>query len=195
VPKRCHRRFSRRCLLGRLRGDLAPKRCHSRPSPRCLLGQLGNDVMPKPCHRRLSPGAYRPADTCRHARSWHAVRVIVSVSAQPTLADRLGTLAPRGTWSASSSPSPPSRHLPTVGPARSSVGHRQRSCSAYRPAGTCRHSSAHSFLARGPRHPHRLRPADTCRDSRHTAPVDGHYTRQCALRNQSPGLADRGQIR
>jgi hypothetical protein len=39
------------------------------------------------------------------------------------------------------------------------------------------------------------RPADTCRDSRHTAPADGHYTPQRALRNQSHGLAGCGEIR
>jgi hypothetical protein len=64
---------------------------------------------------------------------------------------------------------PPSRHLPT-GRARSWLGHRPRCAQRYRPA-------------------------DTCRDSRHTAPVDGHYTPQHALRNQSHGLAGCGEIR
>jgi hypothetical protein len=139
VPKRCHRRPSPRCLLGRLRGDLAPKRCHRRPSLRCLLGRLGGDVMPKPCHRRLSlrclppsrhfptrsahsslargprhPQRLRPADTSRHTRhtrSWHAVRVILTVSAQPTLADRPCTFL-GGAPFALCSALPPSRNLP-----------------------------------------------------------------------------------
>ncbi len=115
MPKRCHRRFSRRCLLGRLRGDLVPKRCHSRPSLRCLLGRLGGDVMPKPCHRRLSLQCLPPSRTrrhTRHTRSWHAVSLIRSVSAQPALPDRPCTFL-AGAPSALCSALPPSRHLPT----------------------------------------------------------------------------------
>jgi hypothetical protein len=199
-----------------------PKRCHRRPSPRCLLGRLGGDVMPKPCHKRLS---------------------LRCLPAQPTLAETVGTLVP-GTRSASSSASPPSRHLPT-GPARSSVGHRPRYalsisaqptladrpctiltgapsalCSALPPSRHLPTHSAHSFLARGQRHPQRLRPADTCRDSRHTRPPlplmaiipasvpsainrtvspavekSGEALASPAARNPSHGLASRGEIR
>jgi hypothetical protein len=148
-----------------------PKRCHRRPSPRCLLGRLGGDVMPKPCLRRLSLRCLPPSRTRRHTlhtRSWHAASLILSVSAQPTLADRPSTFL-GGAPSAPSSPSPPSRDLPT-GPARSWLGHRPRCAQRYRPAGTSR-------------------------DGRHTAPVDGHYTPQRVLRNQSRGLAGCGEIR
>jgi hypothetical protein len=166
VPKRCHRRPSPRCLLGRLRGDLAPKRCHRRPSPRCLLGRLRGDVMPKPCHRRLSlrclplsrhlpthsahsflahgqrhPQRLRPADTCRqalHVPGWGTVRAMLGISAQPTLADTLGTLLP---LMAIIPPSVPSAINRTVSPTVDKSGEALASPAARNPS--------HALASRG----------------------------------------------
>jgi hypothetical protein len=74
-----------------------PKRCHSRPSLRCLLGCLKGDVIPKPCPGDFRYGAYRPADTSRqalHVPSWGTVHAVLSVTAQPTPAETVGTLLP-----------------------------------------------------------------------------------------------------
>jgi hypothetical protein len=133
-------------------GDTCRHTRHTRsctPSTPPLASALDRNLPTGPArssvgHRPRFAQRCRPADTCRHTRhnrSWHAVRVILTVSAQPTLADRPCTIL-TGAPFALCSALPPSRHLPT--------------------------RLAHSFLTRGPRHPHRLRPADTCRHARHT---------------------------
>ena len=193
-------------------------------------------------HRPRHPRRLCPADTCRHARSWHTVSVIRSVSAQPTPPDRPCTIL-TGAPSTLCSALPPSRTRRHTRHTRSwhavslilSVSAQPKLadkpctflagapfalCSALAPGRHLPTHSAHSFLARGPRHPQRLRPAGTCRQALHVprwgtaramlsataqptpgdtlctlVPVDGHYTPQRALRNQSPGLAARRQIR
>jgi hypothetical protein len=178
VPKRCHRRPSPRCLLGQLGGDVMPKPCHKRLSLRCLPAKP--TLAETAWHTRLlargqpHPQHLRPAGTCRqalHVPRWGTARAMLSATAQRPPADTLGTIVP-GTRSASSSASPPSRQLPTGSLHCSSLmaiipptlcPQRNQSPSRHLPT-----HSAHSFLARGPRHPQRLRPADTCRDSRHT---------------------------
>jgi hypothetical protein len=144
-------------------------------------------------HRPRRPRRLRPAGTSRqalHDPHWGTVRAVLSVTAQPALAETVGTLVP-GTRSASSSASPPSRHLPT-GPTRSWLGHHPRHAQRYRPAETYRDGRhtrpgtrsasssasppsrhlptgpARSSLGHRSRCAQRYRPADTCRDSRHT---------------------------